>query len=81
MNTVETLDKLVNRIKWISTALIVVGSILMAMNIFPWAFMVMSVASASWALAAWLSDDKPLLAVNSWMVVMQAIAFTNYITS
>ena len=52
---------MINRLKWISTFLVLVGILLTNLNIYPLNIFIHGTGAVGWAFAGYLSKDKALL--------------------
>jgi hypothetical protein len=58
---------LVDAIKWTATAILVAGSVMNGMNMYPWAQLVLVSGGIFWFVAACITRDWPLMVTNGIM--------------
>ena len=59
-----------NMIKWIGTILIILATIFRAMNLHVADMACTLIGASAWAYAAWRTNDKALLTINLFSVLM-----------
>ena len=56
---------MLSAIKWTATALLVLGTVINNLGIYPWGAITMSAAGALWLVASIMMRDKALITTNA----------------
>jgi hypothetical protein len=69
-----------SNIKWIATALCLLGIALTSFNIFPLNILFGLIGSGLWTAAGYMQDDAPLVVVELVATALYAFGLVTYIT-